>query len=135
VKRVFIEIAETKKSTIVFADKHFQVVEGGMCSAGVKNLEIFHNKDKFLEVPKFPLNGTYQLKNIVTVIQSIQILRQQGILISDANLIKGIENVFKNTILQAYCKADGRFCNITRLPFATAATTLMEFAKLWKTSK
>ena len=100
VKRVFIEIAETKKSTIVFADKHFQVVEGGMCSAGVKNLEIFHNKDKFLEVPKFPLNGTYQLKNIVTVIQSIQILRQQGILISDANLINGIENVFKNTGLQ-----------------------------------
>jgi len=100
VKQVFIEIAETKKSTIVFADKHFQVVEGGMCSAGVKNLEIFHNKDKFLEVPKFPLNGTYQLKNIVTVIQSIQILRQQGILISDANLINGIENVFKNTGLQ-----------------------------------
>jgi dihydrofolate synthase/folylpolyglutamate synthase len=99
-RQVFEETAKSKNAPITFADEHFQVHAGNFNSGGFKNLEIFHHGIKFLEIPKFPLDGTYQLKNIVTVVQTIQILRNQGYEITDKTLVCGIENVFKNTGLQ-----------------------------------
>jgi dihydrofolate synthase/folylpolyglutamate synthase len=99
-REVFEETAKSQNAAITFADEHFQVHAGNFTSDGFKNLEIFHHGTKFLEVPKFPLHGTYQLKNTVTVVQTIHILRNQGYDITDKTLASGIENVFKNTGLQ-----------------------------------
>lgn len=46
-----------------------------------------------------PLGGEYQIENINTVLNSIEILRKRGIRIENENVSKGIENVIRNTSL------------------------------------
>jgi dihydrofolate synthase/folylpolyglutamate synthase len=43
------------------------------------------------------LKGKYQIKNIRVVLALVELLREQGLTISDENLKKGLLNVFKNT--------------------------------------
>ena len=100
IKQVFENVAKSKNAPITFADKHFRVKSGILGGHGFRNLEISLNGEPFLTIQKFPLNGTFQLKNVVTVVQTIRILKENGIEISDENLVKGIENVLKNTGLQ-----------------------------------
>ncbi len=97
---VFRNIAKALNATITFADKIFRVSSETFLDEGNRKLEISKQGVSFLPIQNFPLNGTFQLKNVVTVVQTIQVLKEQGIKISDENLIKGIENVFKNTGLQ-----------------------------------
>ena len=94
---VFENVAKAKNAPITFADKNFQVSSEIVLKDGHKKLEISRKGVSFLQIQNFQLNGTFQLKNVVTVVQTIQVLKEQGIKISDENLIKGIENVFKNT--------------------------------------
>ena len=70
---IFIDLAKKNKSKIVFAD---QVVE---------------------TILKSDLKGTYQKKNIKTVIQTIAEMQKQGFNISKTNLKQGLLNVVKNT--------------------------------------
>jgi dihydrofolate synthase/folylpolyglutamate synthase len=100
IKQVFEETAKSQNAPITFADEHFHAQAGNFNIDGFNTLEIFQHGTRFLEVLKFPLHGTYQLKNVVTVVQTIQILRNQGYEINDKTLVCGIENVFKNTGLQ-----------------------------------
>lgn len=46
---------------------------------------------------KCPLTGSYQVKNLATVFQSLEILRILGYKISDGNIADGLANVVKNT--------------------------------------
>ena len=70
---VFKKIAEENHSNIVFADK-----------------EITSDY-------KSDLIGSYQSKNIKTVIQTIKTLQKKGFKISENNLKQGLQNVVKNT--------------------------------------
>ncbi|GAA4805414.1 folylpolyglutamate synthase/dihydrofolate synthase family protein [Litoribaculum gwangyangense] len=70
---VFNDLAKKNNSEIVFADKNIS------------------------EVYKSDLKGTYQEKNIRTVIQAIKILRKRGYRISQKHLEKGLLKVKKNT--------------------------------------
>jgi dihydrofolate synthase/folylpolyglutamate synthase len=49
---------------------------------------------------KSGLIGDYQLKNLAGILQSVEVLRQKGIEISDEALHRGIENVIANTGLR-----------------------------------
>lgn len=70
---VFKDLAKNNNSEIVFADKNVS------------------------EVYKSDLIGTYQEKNIRTVIQAIKILQKRGYRISQKHIEKGLLNVKKNT--------------------------------------
>ncbi|MGA1226108.1 MAG: bifunctional folylpolyglutamate synthase/dihydrofolate synthase [Tamlana sp.] len=70
---VFKDLAKNNNSEIVFADKNVS------------------------EVYKSDLTGTYQEKNIRTVIQAIKILQKRGYRISQKHIEKGLLNVKKNT--------------------------------------
>ncbi|MFP4847121.1 bifunctional folylpolyglutamate synthase/dihydrofolate synthase [Winogradskyella sp. PE311] len=72
-KNVFKEKAKLTKSEIYFAD---QLID---------------------YVLESDLKGSYQIHNIKTVLQSIEILRQSHFNISKAQLLKGLLNVSKNT--------------------------------------
>lgn len=73
---VFKEIATQKKAPIYFAD---QII-----------------KKTF----KSDLNGLYQQKNMITVLQAINILNQGNFKITQQNIKKGLLNVFHNTGLK-----------------------------------
>ncbi len=70
---VFKSLAKTCDSEIVFADK------------------------KISEVYKSDLIGSYQSKNIKTVVQTVKELQEKGFKISEQNLKQGLLNVSKNT--------------------------------------
>jgi len=100
VKQVFESTAASRHSPIIFADRHFIVQSETNYEEDTKSLTLVHDETNFLDIPDFPLNGTYQRKNIVTVVQTIQVLREQGYTITDEDLLKGIENVIQNTGMQ-----------------------------------
>jgi len=70
---VFLGLAEKQGSDLVFADK-----------------VVTENYDS-------DLKGSYQAKNIKTVIQTIKTLKEQGFNISNKNIKEGLLNVVKNT--------------------------------------
>lgn len=72
---IFIEIANKVNAPIYFADK------------------------KYHPLYKCDLLGQYQKKNIITCLQSIEILNQLGWKISEKYIEQGLKNVIKNTSL------------------------------------
>ncbi len=72
---VFIGLAKKNKSSIVFADKEVK------------------------ESYSSDLKGSYQPKNIKTVVESIKILQKKGYNITENHIKDGLNNVVKNTSL------------------------------------
>ncbi|MDD4150424.1 MAG: bifunctional folylpolyglutamate synthase/dihydrofolate synthase [Bacteroidales bacterium] len=72
----FINIAKEKKSKIIFADQ---------------------NKNKINNKIEFGLTGSYQKKNLQTIISAIETLNEIGFTITNDNIIKGLKNVILNT--------------------------------------
>ena len=70
---VFTKLAEKNNSEIVFADQTIS------------------------DIYKSDLKGSYQSKNIKTVIQTIKILKDKGYEITDSHLVNGLLSVVRNT--------------------------------------
>ena len=99
IKHVFDEKAKESHSRIVYADDHYTAVNEtgtGNRSKGMV-LSVYKNKNPFLEDLLCPLAGQYQLKNVVTALQAIEMLALSGFTIKRQHLEAGIENVMKNT--------------------------------------
>ncbi len=94
-KNIFIETASQKNASIYFADEvlHPENIINKKDHLLFDLLE----SNKFLYHISSPLAGFYQTKNIATVIQAIQILKQNEYHISDLNLLDGISKVYRNT--------------------------------------
>jgi dihydrofolate synthase / folylpolyglutamate synthase len=60
-------------------------------------VNVLKNGNIFLENLKSPLAGTYQKKNIATVMGTLQILEKQGFSASPDEIRRGIEKVIRNT--------------------------------------
>ena len=73
IKQIFIDIADSKNSDIVFADE-------------------FNYNNFYCD-----LNGNYQSKNIKAVLKSIEILNERSLKINNNHIETGLKNVLKNT--------------------------------------
>lgn len=73
IKQIFIDIADSKNSDIVFADE-------------------FNYNNFYCD-----LNGNYQSKNIKAVLKSIEILKERSLKINNNHIETGLKNVLKNT--------------------------------------
>ncbi len=116
VKGVFLEIAMEKDSGIYFADQHFRVDYSLGTMEGMQRMKVLREGDLLYEGLECDLLGTYQLKNIVTVLQSLEILSERGILISKADIFKGLAKVQENTGLL------GRWQVLNTSPFTVCDT-------------
>ena len=102
-KNVFIEKAAQNGSTIYFADEilHaeniFAVADHHAHLHPIAIGFDLYNGTKFLYHISCPLGGFYQTKNIATVVQGVQLLKQNDYHISDLNLLDGISKVIRNT--------------------------------------
>lgn len=72
-KAVFEAVAKKNNSKVTFADK------------------------EFIDIPKSDLTGSYQSKNIMTVLQTIKELQRIGYVVSQDQIEKGFLHVVKNT--------------------------------------
>lgn len=96
---VFRAKAAEMLSPIYFADENFEVrnVTYSIKDFPMLSLDIWHEGKPYLENLSSPLAGTYQPSNILTVIQTAQILEKSGWPTDIENVRSGIENVIKNT--------------------------------------
>lgn len=90
-KPVFEKIAVLNNSNIYFAENEINIK-----SIETSNLKM---KVSVNELTNYivGLTGTYQLKNIATVLKSIEILQELGFIISENNIATGLENVIDLT--------------------------------------
>lgn len=97
-QEVFIQKAKHEESEIYFADKNFSIKN---CSE-YNPLQNYFTADVYkgnnLIYPKIQcgLNGEYQYKNVLTVLQSLELLKEKFNL-SEQHIRNGILNVVKNT--------------------------------------
>lgn len=97
-KEVFIQKSQQEKSKIYFADKNFSIKN---CSE-YNPLQNYFTADVYkADILIYPqiqcgLNGEYQYKNILTVLQSLELLKEKFNL-SEQHIRNGILNVVKNT--------------------------------------
>ena len=96
---VFETKAMQQGAPIDFADKRYKIVpisdDGLTLTFDVEKLG-----QPVYKALTCPLTGAYQLKNLATVFQSVEILRILGYKISDAQLADGLRNVVQNTGFQ-----------------------------------
>jgi dihydrofolate synthase/folylpolyglutamate synthase len=87
VDEIFIEVANSCKAPIYFASDLFKYQESG------DRFSILKNNKLYLDNIDRDLKGNYQQRNILGVVQSIDLLRQQGYNLSDEAVREGLANV------------------------------------------
>ena len=97
VSGVFVEVAGKNKSSLVFADKSYQVAYAMLTMDNKQSLKLGKSGVFGFTEVQTGLMGLYQSKNICTTLQSVDILRQKGLDIPDDPVQKGIEKVIENT--------------------------------------
>lgn len=98
-EQVFIDKAVENNSTISFADQQLKL-DNILFNTPYLNVSVYQQNRPLFEHLKLDLNGSYQLKNILTVIQTIQTARQLGYNISDPAIYNALRNVKGLTGLQ-----------------------------------
>jgi dihydrofolate synthase/folylpolyglutamate synthase len=93
VEEVFLKKAEEERTPIFFASDEFTA------EFQQDQLIVLKQGETYLEV-EFPLTGSYQTKNIGGVLKAIELLSPRQFKISKEQLIRGLENVLKNTHLK-----------------------------------
>ncbi len=93
---VFEKQALQQQSTLFAADEnvHIELLEQTTYALHVHIDYLAQLKYPHLECP---LTGLYQLKNLATVIQAVEVMRMQQVDISDDAVYEGIKQVYQNT--------------------------------------
>lgn len=113
---VFREKANEKSSSIYFADKELQLHNIKLSlTKGKMEFDVFKNDELLFKQLKTDLFGNFQLKNLVTTLQSLLLLKDIFTIPQKA-FIKGFQKVKTNTGFA------GRWHVLSELPFAVADT-------------
>jgi dihydrofolate synthase/folylpolyglutamate synthase len=112
---VFNDTAKGLKAPIEFADKNYKIISTShqkqfLC------VEILHKKTNTKYQYHLDLQGSYQIKNLMGVLNTIEHLKQKGFLIEDSMIDQALQQVQKTTGLQ------GRWQIIQEKPLVIADT-------------
>lgn len=107
---VFTEKAKETSSEIFFADKLLSAKRSNPNSA-LQGISIYEKGDMFYDFLQLDLEGSYQLKNILTVIETLNVLKRKSITLQDRYIREGLNNV------KGAHQADGAVANY----FSTSA--------------
>ncbi len=105
---VFQEVAAANRATLIFASDHVQVTKTGY-ESNKMHCSLTKKEGNAISILS-GLNGHYQLKNIAGTWTTAQLLRENGLALSDAQIQKGFENVIENTGFK------GRWQTISQTP-------------------
>lgn len=112
---VFNNTAKELKAPIEFADKNYKLLFSKHEEQFLV-LELLHKKTNTKHLYKLDLLGSYQIKNLMGVLNTIENLRQKGFLIEDTMVTNALQQVQKITGLQ------GRWQVIQEKPLTIADT-------------
>lgn len=110
VRRVFAEKAASEGAPIFFAEDNQRLLSVKVNAGGGWDCEMTEGK------VCVPLGGDYQKKNINTVLNAVDALRKVGIIVDDADVLSGLENVETLTGLK------GRWTILNQSPVVIADT-------------
>ncbi|NCC72667.1 MAG: bifunctional folylpolyglutamate synthase/dihydrofolate synthase [Sphingobacteriia bacterium] len=92
-KSVFLQKAEENQSPITFADQQWKIEP-----IGQQKVNIFFREMPYLTHTDFPPAGSYQLRNLATVMESLRTLEMiTGNTLSKETIASGIANLINNT--------------------------------------
>ena len=112
---VFNNKAKELKAPIEFADKNYKVISYKY-EKNILSLELLHKKTNAKHTYNLDLQGSYQIKNVMGVLNTIEVLKGEGFLIEDEMIHKALSHVQKITGLQ------GRWQIIQNKPLVIADT-------------
>ncbi|MEE1943471.1 folylpolyglutamate synthase/dihydrofolate synthase family protein [Pedobacter sp. KR3-3] len=112
---VFAKKAKAENAPIYFAAAKLHIANVHQKGAYLV-VDVFEGKHCILPQLALDLTGTYQLKNILTVIESVIQLRKQGYAIPNQAIYKALKNVKKLTDLQ------GRWQTVSKNPLVICDT-------------
>lgn len=112
---VFNAKAKDVKAPIVYADKRFKVI-GHKHHLGFLQCEIFDKNELHSQIYSLDLTGSYQLKNVLGVLNTIDVLTEKGFVIEQKDIKKALSNTCKLT------KFEGRWQTISEKPLIIADT-------------
>lgn len=95
---VFERKALEMKAPMHFAEEQFQATAS--LQDGLVALDVFERDKRLFEKLILPLQGVYQKKNILGVLQAVNVLKEKGWKISRADLLAGLANVVTQTGLK-----------------------------------
>ncbi|MBA3648656.1 MAG: bifunctional folylpolyglutamate synthase/dihydrofolate synthase [Chitinophagales bacterium] len=102
---VFLDTAIERNAAIFFADQNYAITHAEFIRTSSNNEKLKLNlikkyDDSFSKIFELDLTGYYQEKNVVTVLQTVELLQQIDFTISDDDLYQGLANVKKLTGLR-----------------------------------
>lgn len=112
---IFNNKAKELKAPIEFADKNYKVISGSHQNEFL-SIELLHKKTNTKHTYNLDLQGSYQIKNVMGVLNTIDILKEEGFLIEDEVIHKALAQVQKITGLK------GRWQIIQSKPLVIADT-------------
>jgi dihydrofolate synthase/folylpolyglutamate synthase len=112
---VFNNTAKDLKAPIEFADKNYKVISFKHENP-LLHIELLHKKTNTKHLYKLDLQGSYQIKNLMGVLNTIENLKQKGFLIEGEMIFSALQQVQKITGLQ------GRWQTIQEKPLVIADT-------------
>lgn len=115
VASVFLEKAKTTNSQLTFADQELHIGQASRANE-LLNTTVYQGSTLQYKNLELDLNGFYQLKNVLTVLQAIDILKQQGYQITDNHIYDALKNVKALTGLQ------GRWQKLSKQPLIICDT-------------
>lgn len=115
ISQIFIEKAKELKAPIEIADKNFKVIESKK-ERDYLSITLLDKKTNVTTNYKLDLTGTYQVKNLIGVIEALKIIAGNGFIINEDDIQKGLSSVIKLTGLQ------GRWQTLSEKPFVICDT-------------
>ena len=98
VAHVFVEKASSTASPLYFASDQFNA--SSRSDNGAVTINLYENDGPLIQNLALPLQGVYQQKNILGVLQGVKLLNGQGWKISEQHIRSGLEKVISQTGLK-----------------------------------
>ncbi|HZI24915.1 MAG TPA: Mur ligase family protein, partial [Chryseolinea sp.] len=98
VAHVFMEKAASTASPLYFAADRFNA--SSQSKNGAVTIDLYENDEPLIQNLALPLQGVYQQKNILGVLQGVKLLNSQGWKISEQHIRSGLEKVISQTGLK-----------------------------------
>ena len=112
---LFSALAKDLKAPLEFADKNYKVLESKTVN-GLLQVLVLNKKNEQSETYELDLTGNYQLKNLLGVLNTIELIEKAGYLIETANVKNALKQTSKLTGLL------GRWQKLGEKPFVYADT-------------
>ncbi len=112
---LFNAVAKDLKTTVQFADKNYKVIDHKL-KDGFLNTTILNKLTNATINLELDLTGTYQLKNVLGVLNTLNEIEKAGFIIEETDIKKGLKQVVRTTGLE------GRWQTISQKPLIIADT-------------